>query len=79
LIREDKLHQIYSQMQIGQSKFGMQTFNQSLCDLYLRKQISLEEALGHSSEVDELKTMILNGGGSLGSLDGPKMTQPTRR
>jgi len=79
LIREDKLHQIYSQMQIGQSKFGMQTFNQSLCDLYLRKQISLEETLGHSSEVDELKTMILNGGGSLGNLDGPKMSQPTRR
>src|SRR3954464_3629172 len=67
LIREDKLHQIYSQMQIGQSKFGMQTFNQSLVDLYIRKQISLEEALGHSSEIDELKTMILNAGGSLGN------------
>ena len=71
LIREDKLHQIYSQMQIGQSKFGMQTMNQALCDLYLRKVISLEECVGHSSEVDELKTMILNGGGSLGSLAGP--------
>jgi len=79
LIREDKLHQIYSQMQIGQSKFGMQTFNQSLCDLYLKKQISLEEALGHSSEVDELKTMILNGGGSLGNMTGPQISQPTRR
>ena len=67
LIREDKLHQIYSQMQIGQSKFGMQTMNQSLIDLYLKKQITLEECLGHSSEVDELKTMILNAGGSLGS------------
>ena len=30
LIREDKIHQIYSQMQIGQDKFGMQTMNQSL-------------------------------------------------
>ena len=67
LIREDKLHQIYSQMQIGQSKFGMQTMNQSLADLYLRKVISLDECLGHSSEIDELKTMILAGGGSLGS------------
>ena len=67
LIREDKLHQIYSQMQIGQSKFGMQTMNQSLIDLYLKKHISLEDCLGHSSEVDELKTMILNAGGSLGS------------
>ncbi|HTL36525.1 MAG TPA: type IV pilus twitching motility protein PilT [Kofleriaceae bacterium] len=79
LIREDKLHQIYSQMQIGQSKFGMQTFNQSLVDLYIRKQISLEEALGHSSEVDELKTMILNAGGSLGSHAGPQVNQPGRR
>jgi twitching motility protein PilT len=71
LIREDKLHQIYSQMQIGQSKFGMQTMNQALCELYLKKHISLEECLGHTSEVDELKTMILNGGGSLGNLSGP--------
>jgi twitching motility protein PilT len=58
LIREDKLHQVYSQMQIGQSKFGMQTMNQALADLYLRRVITLETALGASSEVDELKTMI---------------------
>ena len=58
----------------------MQTFNQSLCDLYLRKVISLEDAIGHSSEVDELKTMILNGGGSLGSHSGPAgHSAPTRR
>jgi twitching motility protein PilT len=79
LIREDKLHQIYSQMQIGQSKFGMQTMNQALCDLYLKKHVSLEECLGHSSEVDELKTMILNGGGSLGNLPGPATAPSTRR
>jgi twitching motility protein PilT len=60
LIREDKIHQIYSQMQIGQSKFGMQTMNQTLCDLYIRGLITLEECLGRSSEVDELKTMIAN-------------------
>jgi twitching motility protein PilT len=71
LIREDKLHQIYSQMQIGQSKFGMQTMNQSLLDLYLRKVISLDDCLGFSSEIDELKTMILNAGGSLGNLPQP--------
>ncbi|MFN0245920.1 MAG: type IV pilus twitching motility protein PilT [Kofleriaceae bacterium] len=79
LIREDKLHQIYSQMQIGQSKFGMQTMNQALCDLYLRKVISLEDSLSHSSELDELKTMILNGGGSLGSFGVPATAQPGRR
>jgi twitching motility protein PilT len=77
LIREDKLHQIYSQMQIGQSKFGMQTMNQSLVDLYLRKVITLDEAIGHSSEIDELKTMIVNGGGSLGNVPAP--VQPGRR
>jgi twitching motility protein PilT len=66
LIREDKLHQIYSQMQIGQAKYGMQTMNQSLVDLYTRKVITLDECLGHSSEIDELKTMIMNAGGSLG-------------
>jgi twitching motility protein PilT len=71
LIREDKLHQIYSQMQIGQSKFGMQTMNQSLLDLYLRKVISLDDCLAHASELDELKTMILNAGGSLGSVAPP--------
>jgi twitching motility protein PilT len=71
LIREDKLHQVYSQMQIGQSKFGMQTMNQSLLALYMKQLISLEDCLGHSSEVDELKTMILGAGGSLGSLSSP--------
>ncbi|HWO19996.1 MAG TPA: type IV pilus twitching motility protein PilT [Kofleriaceae bacterium] len=58
LIREEKLHQIYSQMQIGQSKFGMQTMNQALTDLHLRGVITRETALGASSEVDELKTML---------------------
>ncbi|HEY0990752.1 MAG TPA: ATPase, T2SS/T4P/T4SS family, partial [Kofleriaceae bacterium] len=76
LIRDDKVHQIYSTMQTGQEKLGMQTMNQSLVDLYMKKVISLDECLGHSSEVDELKTMILNAGGSLGNLGSPA---PTRR
>lgn len=58
LIREDKLHQIYSQMQVGQVKYGMQTLNQSLFSLYSRRLISLEEAMGRSSEPDELRGMI---------------------
>src|SRR5213082_1457865 len=45
LIREDKIHQIYSSMQSGQEKFGMQTFNQALATLYFQKQISLETAV----------------------------------
>lgn len=58
LIREDKVHQIYSQQQIGQEKFKMQTLNQSLADLYLRKQITYEDAIAKSQEVDELKRLI---------------------
>ena len=71
LIREDKLHQIYSQMQIGQTKFGMQTMNQSLLDLYIRKVITLDVAMSASSEQEELKTMILSAGGSIGSMQAP--------
>lgn len=60
LIREDKVHQIYSQMQVGQDKYGMQTMNQSLYALYSRRQISLDDAVGRSSDPDELKQMINN-------------------
>ncbi|HMR81332.1 MAG TPA: PilT/PilU family type 4a pilus ATPase, partial [Polyangiaceae bacterium] len=58
LIREDKVHQIYSQMQVGQLKHGMQTMNQSLYSLLSRRLITLEEAMGRSSEPDELRNMI---------------------
>ena len=58
LIREDKVHQIYSIMQTGQSKFGMQTLNQSLYELYIKKMISYEDCIGRSSVVDELVQMI---------------------
>src|SRR5574340_1590468 len=58
LIREDKVHQIYSMMQTGQAKFGMQTMNQSLIELYTRGLLSYEDALGRSSVPDELITML---------------------
>ncbi|MBV9074214.1 MAG: type IV pilus twitching motility protein PilT [Acidobacteria bacterium] len=61
LIREDKIHQIYSAMQSGQDKYGMQTFNQSLASLYFSKQISLETAMLRSSMPDELQEMINRG------------------
>ena len=60
LIREDKVHQIYSQMQVGQQEHEMQTMNQSLFDLYQRNLISKEEALGRSPEITELKQMLNN-------------------
>jgi twitching motility protein PilT len=63
LIREDKIHQIYSTMQTGQEKYGMQTFNQSLASLYFSKQITLQTALGLSSNSEELQDMINRGAG----------------
>lgn len=60
LIREDKVHQIYSQMQVGQDKFGMQTMNQALFNLFQRRQISLEDTIGRSQDPDEIKQMISN-------------------
>ncbi len=70
LIREDKIHQIYSMMQTGQEKFGMQTFNQALATLYLKRQISLDQAMQRSSNTDELKNLIDRGAGINDSYDG---------
>ena len=64
LIREDKVHQIYSQMQMGQAKFGMQTFNQSLAALLSKRLITFDDALGRSSDPDELRSMIASGAGT---------------
>jgi len=63
LIREDKIHQIYSSMQAGQEKLGMHTFNQSLATLYLSGKISMDAALGASSLKEELLEMINRGVG----------------
>jgi twitching motility protein PilT len=81
LIREDKVHQIYSSMQTGQEKLGMQTMNQSLATLYLSGQISLDTALSASSLKEELMEMINRGtgvvaGAGLGRAAGPV---PARR
>jgi len=61
LIREDKVHQIYSAMQVGQLKYGMQTFNQSLSSLALKRQITRDLALSMSSNPDELQEMLERG------------------
>src|SRR5882672_6414120 len=63
LIREEKIHQIYSAMQAGQ-KFGMQTMNQSLLDLVQKRKISREEALNRSTLPEELAqlTAVAAGG-----------------
>ncbi len=81
LIREDKVHQIYSQMQVGQAKHGMQTLNQCLHALYTRRLISLEEAMGRSNEVEELRSMIEGrapGAGQSGGGGGVQGSLPPR-
>src|SRR3954464_11594028 len=67
LIRDDKVHQIYGQMQTGQEKLGMQTANQSLASLYQKRLITLETALASSSNRDELQDMINRGVGVVAS------------
>jgi twitching motility protein PilT len=63
LIRDDKIHQIYGAMQAGQEKLGMQTANQSLASLHMKRLISLETAMTASSNKDELQDMINRGVG----------------
>jgi twitching motility protein PilT len=58
LIREDKIHQIYSMMQTGSEKFGMQTLNKSLADLVLARKVTFEAALGKSQNPEELKELL---------------------
>ena len=72
LIREDKIHQIYSMMQTGQDKFGMQTFNQSLATLYHKRLITQEVALQRSTNKDELMELISRGSGLNQSYTGGK-------
>jgi twitching motility protein PilT len=57
MIREEKVHQIYSAMQAGQ-KFGMQTMNQALANMYLRGLISRQEAVSRSLYPDEMLRLI---------------------
>jgi len=75
LIREDKIHQIYSSMQTGQEKYGMQTFNQALAHLALTQEIKLEDALAKSSNQDELQDLIHRG---VGVNSQPASARPSR-
>jgi twitching motility protein PilT len=65
LIREDKAHQMYSQIQTG-GKDGMKTMNASLCALYERRLISIDEAFARSTDRDDLKR-LLPGGPAVGA------------
>jgi twitching motility protein PilT len=78
LIREDKVHQIYSAMQTGQEKFGMQTANQSLTTLYMKKLVNLETALSASSNREELQDMINRGAGVVAGAGLGRVGAPPR-
>ncbi|MFQ5776632.1 MAG: type IV pilus twitching motility protein PilT [Terriglobia bacterium] len=76
LIREDKIHQIYSAMQAGQEKFGMQTFNQSLATLHFQRKVQLDVAMSRSSNPEELQEMISRGAGTI---QQARATRPAMR
>src|SRR6266545_2520553 len=84
LIRDDKLHQIYGAMQTGQEKLGMQTANQSLASLHMKRLITLETAMNSSSNKDELQDMINRGvgivaGAGMGRTTGTVPARPPVR
>ncbi len=67
LIREDKVHQIYSQLQLGQSKTGMQTLSQVLVDLVKSRVVAKEDALRFATNREELERSLGgSGGGPIG-------------
>jgi twitching motility protein PilT len=70
LMRDDKIHQIYSQMQIGQGRSGMQTMNQSLASLVTKRLVDPETAKGRSPDIEELNQLIAKGPDAINSAGG---------
>jgi twitching motility protein PilT len=58
LIREDKVHQLYSQMQLGQGTSGMQTQTQSIMKFYKEGKISKDVAIQYANKPDEIRPML---------------------
>jgi twitching motility protein PilT len=71
LIRDDKVHQIYSSMQAGK-KFGMQTLNDALYQLYMNREVTADECLRVSGDPTEFQRMI----GQLDPLEDSNGTKP---
>ena len=76
LIREEKLHQIYSAMQAGQ-KYGMQTMNQSLAGLVQKRRITREEAMHRTTIPEELEGLLGAAGAANAAPSAPGATRPT--
>jgi twitching motility protein PilT len=62
LVRENKLHQVYGMMQVGQDKTGMVTLNQSLLQLVLKRKVEVRTAFMFSSDPEELDKMLNTAG-----------------
>ncbi|MBX3022108.1 MAG: type IV pilus twitching motility protein PilT [Bdellovibrionales bacterium] len=62
LIREDKLHQVYGMMQVGQDKSGMITLNQSLLNLVMKRKVDVRTAFMYTADPDELDKMLKQAG-----------------
>src|SRR5438132_1703834 len=75
LIRQGKVEQIYSIMQTGTSK-GMQTMEQALGDLVMRRVVTIDIALSRSSRPDQLLGLLERSGFDLGSIAAPEAEQP---
>ena len=67
LIREDKIHQIYSMMQTGQARHGMQTMNQALTDLCRQGLITSQAALASTPHPEELTRLLDRSQGERGA------------
>jgi twitching motility protein PilT len=78
LIREEKIHQIYSAIQSG-SKYGMQTMNQSLADLVRKRLITREDAQNRSTLPEELAQLLQHDAGVPGGAGGPAPASPFAR
>ncbi len=76
LIRDDKVHQIYSLMQVGQSSSGMQTMNQALAALIGRRVVTADEAMARSSDPAELQQLLDAAGAS--TAPHPRISRPDR-
>jgi twitching motility protein PilT len=61
LIRENKMHQVYGHMQVGQDSHDMQTMNQSLAAYVKKGIIKAEEAFIYSTDIEELQKLLGSG------------------
>src|SRR5207247_5559461 len=58
IVDKDKTHLIHGAIAAGTSQYGMQTFDQSIFDLFGQRLVSYEEALRWASNVDEFKLKV---------------------